>query len=524
MNHRLAAIDIGTNSIRCIIVEAMENGDFRVLDDEKAAVRLGEGLAASGQISPAAWERAQQALLRMRKIIDGLGVEAVEAVATSAVRQATNGRDFLAAMLRDAGLAIRLISGEEEAALAALSARHNFPLDNTRTLLVDIGGGSVEIVSMVGENVDEIVSLPLGAVVLTERFLNEDPLREASLKALRSHVRKTLRKQLSQEILPVQALIGSGGTMTNIAGMAMAMRKEQFESVHHYEVLRSEVVHLLAMLERKDQKSRRAVPGLNPERADIIVAGVLVVDELMRQFRGNLLRINEKGLREGLILQALEQRGLRPGRPERRDWRQSVEHFAQSCHFDEEHSRQVNRLAQQIFAGLASRFNFEARSAQLLEAAALLHDVGYFISYAQHHKHSFHLIRHADLFGFSPREREIVANLARYHRKSLPKKKHEGFARLSAEDRLLVQRLGGILRLADGLDRRRARLVDTVRCRVEGKTIRLTLDGAEDLSVELYGGRAKGDLFAAAFGCRLELARADTATAGDQPAPSRKAG
>jgi len=505
MNSRLAAIDIGTNSIRCIIVEALDNGDFRVLDDEKAAVRLGEGLVASGRILPPAWERAQQALLRMHKIIQGMGVESIVAVATSAVRQAANGEEFMAAMLKETGISISLISGEEEAALAALSARHNFELDTIHTSLVDIGGGSVEVVSMVGDHVEEIDSLPLGAVVLTERFLSGDPVKEESLQSLRSQVRKTLRKRLPRADMPAQYLIGSGGTMTSIGGMVMAMRKEQFDSVHHYEVLRSEVVHLLAMLSRKDQKARRAVPGLNPERADIIVAGVLVVDELMRHFHVNLLRINEKGIREGLILRALEDRGLRSEQASRRDWRQAVEDFARACHFDGEHSRQVNRLAQQILTGLSPRFVFDERSAQLLEAAALLHDVGYFISYSQHHKHSYHLIRHADLFGFSPREREIIANLARYHRKAMPKMKHEGFARLSPEDRLLVQQLGGILRLADGLDRRRALLVDEVRCKMNGKSIRMELNGAEDLSVELYGGQSKGDLFSQAFNCRLEL-------------------
>jgi len=505
MNKRLAAIDIGTNSIRCIIVEALENGEFRVLDDEKAAVRLGEGLAASGRIQPQSWERAKQALLRMGKIIEGMGVESIAAVATSAVRQADNGMEFLADMLQQTGIEIRLISGEDEAGLAALSTRHNFELDNIHTLLVDIGGGSVELVSMVGDHVDEIASLPLGAVVLTERYLSQDPLPDANIQALRSQVRKTLRKQLDWPSLPMQYLIGSGGTMTSIASMVMSMRKEQFDSVHHYEVLRSEVVHLLAMLSRNDQKGRRAIPGLNPERADIIVAGVLVVDELMRHFRVNLLRINEKGIREGLILQSLEERGLRPNQSVRRDWRQSLEDFARDCHYDEAHSRQVNRLAQQILAGMSPRMTVDERTSQLLEAAAVLHDVGYFISYSQHHKHSYHLIRHADLFGFSPREREIIANLARYHRKALPKMKHEGFARLAPEDRQLVQRLGGILRLADGLDRRRALLVEEVRCAVNEKTVRLTLQGAEDLSVELYGAQAKGDLFCEAFDCRLEI-------------------
>lgn len=505
MAERLAAIDIGTNSIRCIVVEAVAGGDFRVLDDEKATVRLGEGLAASGAIQPAAWERAREALLRMKKIVDGLGAGSIEAVATSAVRQAANGPAFLEAMARETGIVIRIISGEEEAELAALSARHNFELDNVRTLLVDIGGGSVETVSLVGDHIDEVHSLPLGAVVLSEQFLPRDPVPEADLERLRKYVRKVLRKELKGGEATALSLIGSGGTMNNIAAMVMAMRREQYDSVHHYEVLRSEVVHLLAMLARKDQKSRRTVSGLNPDRADIIVAGILVVDELMRHYRTNLLRINEKGIREGLILQSLAARGLLPQAPGGRDWRQAVEDFARSCHFDEGHARQVNHLAQQILVGTADRWEVDERLSQLLEAAALLHDVGYFISYAQHHKHSYHLIRHADLVGFSPRERELIANIARYHRKSLPKAKHKNLERLSDEDRQLVQRLGGILRLADGLDRRRSCLVTAVRIQSGGKTLTLSLAGADDLSVELYGGRVKGDLFAQAFDCRLEL-------------------
>ena len=522
MLQRLAAIDIGTNSIRCIVVETTAGGEFRVLDDEKATVRLGEGLAASGRIQPAAWNRALEALQRMKKILDGLAVGTIEAVATSAVRRAANGDEFLAAMAAATGVTVRVISGEEEAHLAARSARHNFELGGGRTLLVDIGGGSVEIVSVVGDHVDEVHSMELGAVVLSEQYLPRDPVDDADLERLRKHVRKVLRASLPRDQLPVQALIGSGGTMTSIGGMAMAMRKEQFDSVHHYEVLHSEVVHLLAMLARKDQKARRAVPGLNPERADIIVAGVLVVDELLRHFHANLLRINEKGIREGLILEALEKHALLPQAAPRRDWRQSVEDFARSCHFDPDHSRQVNRLAQQLLAGIAPLWPADERTAQLLETAALLHDVGYLISYSQHHKHSYHLIRHADLFGFSPRELEIIANVARYHRKSLPKKKHDNFARLSAEDRRLVSRLGGILRLADGLDRRRNRLVTGLDCRLTGKVFEVRLEGGGDLSVELYGGRSKGDLFADAFGCRLELTAAgDDSTSTPHPAPTQ---
>jgi exopolyphosphatase / guanosine-5'-triphosphate,3'-diphosphate pyrophosphatase len=502
---RLAAIDIGTNSIRCIVIEMAQSGSFRILDDEKATVRLGEGLFASGGISAAARERAREALLRMRKIIDGLGVEVIEAVATSAVRKAANGAEFLAAMERETGIRIRLIDGREEAELAALSAWHHFDMANARYLLVDIGGGSVEAVSAVGRHIEEIASLELGAVFLTEKFLPRDPIPDKDLERLRKHVRKELRAALEGTDFPVRYLIGSGGTMTTIAGIVQAGRKERYDSVHGYEVLHSEIVHILAMLQRKSCKERKAVPGLSPERADIIVAGVAVVEELMRLSGTNILKINERGIREGLILQSLQKHGLLEKRKTLRDWRTTVRDFGRSCHVDEIHSEQVAKLALQLFDALAEPFALDARARQLLETAALLHDVGYFISYAAHHKHSYHLIRYASLFDFSPREKEIVANIARYHRKSLPKRKHEGFSALNREDQELVKKLGGILRLVDGLDRRRASAVAGMECTLAGKTFRIQLAGADDLSVEIYGGQVKADLFKAAFGCRLEL-------------------
>jgi len=188
-----------------------------------------------------------------------------------------------------------------------------------------------------------------------------------------------------------------------------------------------------------------------------------------------------------------------------RSWRAAVLDFAASCHFDERHSLQVARLALEIFAGLAKPFKLTDSARRILEAAAILHDVGYFINYSSHHKHSFHLIRHADLFGFTPRERELIAHVARYHRKSLPKKKHDQYMRLSPPDRLLVSRLGGILRLADGLDRRRNSAISSLDFRLERSTFKIRLHGRDDLSVEQFGGQAKGDLLQTAFDIRLEL-------------------
>jgi exopolyphosphatase/guanosine-5'-triphosphate,3'-diphosphate pyrophosphatase len=503
--NRIAAIDIGTNSIRGLVVEVDRNGKFRVLDDEKATVRLGEGLTRDGAISAAAWDRAMEALERMCKIFAGYGVKAIEAVATSAVRKAANGGSFVQAIAGTMGVEVQVISGEEEAELAALSALNNFDMEGVRYAMVDIGGGSVEVVTALGNHIDELYSFELGTVFLTDAFITADPVPVHDLQKLRRHIRTTLKEANVDRGLALHCLVGSGGTMTAIAAMTMAQRREVYGSVHGYELLRSDVVHLLAMLERKDLKGRRAVPGLNPDRADIIIAGVALVDELMAYFDTNILRVNERGIREGLILKSLRKHNLIPRQAQPRSWRQAVLEFARSCHFDEEHSLQVARLALQLFDALAPVAGLTKKDRQVLEAAALLHDVGYFISYASHHKHSYHLIRHADLFGFTPRERELTANVARYHRKSLPKKKHEAFARLSADDQQLVSRLGGIMRMADGLDRRRSGLVRDLQCTVTDEEFTVALDGADDISVEMFGARNKGDLFEQIFSRRLVL-------------------
>lgn len=502
---RLAAIDIGTNSIRCITVEVDEKTGFRVLDDEKAQVRLGEGLFETGHISSAAWERAREALLRMRKINDGLGGDFIEAVATSAVRKAVNGADFVAAMETETGIPISVIGGREEAELAVLSARHHFDMNNTRYVLVDIGGGSMETVSAIGNHVEEIDSLELGAVFLTEKFLHQDPLAKEDVSSLQKHLRKTIRKHLGDPDFSPHCLIGSGGTITNIGSMVMARRKEQYDSVQGYDVLHSEVVHQLALLERTSCDERRAIPGLNSERADIIFAGVAAVDALMRHFGTNLLKINAGGIREGLIIRSLKKHGLWTLAGEQRDWLSSVKTFARSCHVEEAHGEQVRQLATTIFEALTPDRQLDERARMMLEAAAVLHDVGYFISYAKHHKHSYHLIRHAELFDFSPRETEIIANLARYHRKALPKTSHDNLSRLSDPDRQLVHKLGGILRLADGLDRRRNSAVAGISCSRSNGFFKIQLRGQDDFSVELYGARVKADLFEQAFKQKLVL-------------------
>ncbi len=503
---RIAAIDIGTNSIRCIIAEASIDGKFKILDDEKATVRLGEKLATTGVISVEASNRAIEAIRHFRMLMTGLNVEAVEAVATSAVRTASNGKELVVALSKELEHEITVITGEEEAELTAASALSNFDMNGKRSAMVDIGGGSVEIVLACGNHVEEFYSIDLGAVVMTEHFLKSDPIEADELRKLQRHIRVSLKRTFSGKRVSVDSLIGSGGTLTALGYMAMQLRKDNYVSIHGYEVLRSEVVHLLAMLIRKDLKGRRTIPGLNQDRADIIVAGVVVIDELMRFFDANRVLVNERGIREGLLIKAMKRLGYTTGSKTPPTWRDAVMGFAQSCHVDEAHAAHVACLALSIFDDLALPFGLKKPERKLLEAAAILHDSGYFISYGSHHKHSYHLIRHAELFGFSPRDRELIAQIARYHRKSLPKRKHEAFQSLNENDQVTVARLGGILRLADGLDRRRSSLIQHISCQFSGTAITIHLIATEDISVEIFGANAKKDLFEKAVGCTVVFA------------------
>ena len=242
------------------------------------------------------------------------------------------------------------------------------------------------------------------------------------------------------------------------------------------------------------------MPGLSSDRADIIIAGVAVIDAMMLVLKANRLFVNGGGVREGLILQAMERHGLLPMSSPPRSWRESVRSFAVACQSDLGHAEHVAGIALTLFDTLKKPLKLSARDRVLLEAAALLHDVGYFIAYSSHHKHSYHLVRHAELFGFSPEERELVAQVARYHRKSLPKLKHQSYASLTDADKCRVDALGGILRVADGLDRGRCSSVRKVRCKLATQEVRIDVSGAADLSLEIRGGLLKKDLLERTIG------------------------
>jgi len=533
--NRLAAIDVGTNSIRLIVVETARDGGYRILDDEKELARLGQGLSATGRLSAEAMQRAALAISRMHGIARGYGVAETRAIATCAVREAVNGGDFVRLVEREAGMPLEVVSAEDEARLAHRSAAHAFDLASCKAAVVDIGGGSTEIVLASSGVIERMWSLPLGAVRLTEAFPGvEGPSGDAAFEAMMRHIRRTMKRALTDIPFVPQVMIGTGGTFTTLA--AIDAHRESGSSgggmlpynLRGYELQRSVIRHTLERLRKLTPRERLRVPGLSPDRADIIVAGCAIVDAALKRLALNTLRVHDRGIRDGLILTMIDQR--LPSRARRAikplDRWEGVRRFAQACRFEEHHADHVAGLACQIFDQMSRHCPRFARSyagaegRDLLRAAALLHDVGYFINYSKHHKHSYHLIIHSELAGFSHRQVEIIANIARYHRRTTPKKRHPNFAKLAREDRDLVRVLSAILRLSVGLDRSHRQNVGRVDIGIVDGVCVFAVEAPEEPTVDLWGAERKAGPFEDATGLRTRFVWAKPLGAGS----SRSAG
>jgi len=510
---RLAALDVGSNSIRLIVTEARSDGAYRLLDDEKEVGRLGRGLAKSNRLANKAMESAALAIARMKEIARGYGVQQLRAVATAAVREADNRDEFLRLVRQQAGIELEVISAEEEARLAHLSVMHAFDLRGIAAAVVDIGGGSTEIVLSSGGVVEQVYTLPLGAVRLTEMFEGVEDGAEQPFEELNEHLRSVIKSLVGKPPFRPQLAVGTGGTFTTLAAVALhragsASEDDEGGTVRGYELQRSAVHHLLNWLRSMSPKARSRLPGMPTERAEIIVAGVAIIDAVMQRLKVNTLRVHDRGIRDGLILSMIReiypQAGPVIGRPLER--MQAVRQFARRCNYEQAHSDHVARLAVQAFDQIAGQLGPEAvggksgAARELLEAAGVLHDVGYYINYAKHHKHSYHLIVHSDLTGFTHREIEIVANVARYHRRGGPKNKHANFAKLAPGDQNLVMRLSAILRIVDGLDRAHAQNVRYVRVELKKNTAWFIVDAEHEPTVDIWGAARKSALFLKAFG------------------------
>jgi exopolyphosphatase/guanosine-5'-triphosphate,3'-diphosphate pyrophosphatase len=528
--NRIAAIDIGTNSIRLIVGETEGDGSYRVLDDEKEITRLGRGLHETGRLDPDTIEHSAVTIARMKSIAEGYGASQIRVVATAACREAANAAEFLQRVRELAGLEVEVIPAEQEALLAYRSAANAFDLAGAPAAVVDIGGGSLEVVLSAGVGhgdvrgaglgggvIERVFSLPLGAVRLTERFGGPTAVAGARHKELVKHADSVLRKGLGKLPFVPAIVVGTGGTFTTLA--AILAHKELGPaaqglfsgSVQGREVRRSELCHVLDYLRDLSLRERSRVPGLPADRADIIVAGLTVIDRLLERLGANSVLVHEGGIRDGLLLSMVRADGSAEVNGGRSNPLRGVLRFAKACQYEAAHARHVARLCLRIFDQLVEQraalknpdaAALSARDRVLLEAAAVLHDVGYLVNYASHHKHSYHLIVHADLPGLTSREIQVVANIARYHRAAEPKDKHRNFAALAEEDQRRVRALSAILRVADGLDRTHMQRVRDLRLRIARDAAHFGVVADEEPAVDVWGAARKSRLFSRVFGAQ----------------------
>ncbi|HVN48845.1 MAG TPA: Ppx/GppA phosphatase family protein [Bacteroidota bacterium] len=508
---RLAAIDIGTNSFHLIIAEVHPStGRFKILGKEKEIVRLGSGSTDMKYLSETAISRGVEALKHFRVIADLFHAE-IRAIATSAVREALNQEEFLRRVKNETGIRIDIASGVEEARLIQLGVLQVLPLYKKRILLIDLGGGSTEFLLGKQRSILFSSSLKLGAVRLTERFFSNESLRNKSIEQCRAFVRGSLAplvRELHKHSFEV--CVGSSGTITTIANIIRAQRGEETElSLNNFIFYKSELSDAVSLiLDAPTARMRSSIEGMDAARADIIVAGAIILEEIFRELHLQQMTVSEYALREGIILDSIEKMHRNRRVDHLHNIRSSsVNHIAENFQYEANHAKHVASLALQIFDQTKKMHGCGEEEREFLEAAALLHEVGLFISHAQHHRHSYYLIRNSELLGFTEREKEIIANIARYHRKSHPKLKHEGFRQLSNDEQQTVTKLAAILRVADGLDRSHRSLVKAVRTTEKGKTIALRIHrtAKANLEMEMWGVERKKELFEETFGKKLSL-------------------
>jgi exopolyphosphatase / guanosine-5'-triphosphate,3'-diphosphate pyrophosphatase len=517
---RIAAIDIGTNSLHMVIVEVTDTLSFKILSSEKDMTRLGSAALVKHQLTRRAMTHTLEVLARYQRIAQNRDCDVVLAYATSAVRESHNGGDFVLAAKRQLGLQIQVISPREEAHLIYLAVRQVIDLSaagNGPSLIVDIGGGSCELIAGTNARPLMLESFKLGASRLTEQFVRSDPISHGDLGRLEKYIRKTLKPALKAlRGMGVRRVIGTSGTMENLAATcAMQHGQKTLRQRLLTRMTREDFAALYRRLVRSSVEERRRLPGLDPGRAEQITAGAAVVAHLFEKLDVEEMEVCDRALREGMIIDYMQTHWpkVKLSVQIRDPRRRSVFELGRRCNFDEKHAQQVAKLALTLFDQLHEVHGLGAghtqedgkRTRELLEYAALLHDVGWHIGHSGHHKHSLYLIKNGDLEGFSLNELDIVANAARYHRKSMPKKSHPDYVALDARSRELVWKLASLLRIADALDRGHYGNVTALRTIVRRDSVSLLLETSADPELELWAARLKGDMFEATFHKRLHL-------------------
>jgi len=486
---RLAAIDIGTNSVHMIVVRVRPDFSFEVIDREKEMVRLGAGGLDGRRLSREAMSAALQALSKFERLARSHQVDEILAAATSATREAENGGDLLAAIETQTGIRPRIITGSEEARLIHLAAVYGVDTPKP-AVVIDIGGGSVEVTLGAGDQVRFARSFKLGVLRLSERFVTSDPLSRRDERKMVDHIRGLVDRYFAHIVAAgYDRVIGTSGTILSLGSVAAALDSGAApDEVRNLRVSAKAIRKVRKLVVAQPIARRLEIPALDPRRADLVVAGAVLLDTLLRTLDAKDITLCDLALREGLVLDFI-QRNRRHIKqvdeiPDVR--KRSALELAERCGWEEPHARQVSRLALALFDGLRSVHGLGDREREWLDYAALLHDVGTHISFERHHRHSYYLIKNGDLRGFEPAEIEVIALSARYHRRAEPSRDHDGYGDLPGSLRRTVRVLGAILRLAESLDRSRHSMIRSLRVRTSADALTILLEARGDAELEVW--------------------------------------
>ena len=513
---RIAAIDIGTNSVHMIVVRVRPDLSFEVIDREKAMVRLGAGGLDGKALTTEAMSAALQALSKFRRLAESHTVDVILAAATSATREARNGGEFLARIEAETGIRPRVITGAEEARLIHLAAVYGVDVGSGRAVVIDIGGGSTEITLGTATSIQAARSFKIGVIRLTERFVKSDPLAGRDEQKLTKHVLNEIDRHCEQiTAAGFDRVIGTSGTILSLGTVASAMAEGTVPSeLRNLRVPAKQIRRLRKEVVALSLAQRLTIPGLDPRRADLMVAGAVLLDAILRRLGAEDITLCDLALREGLVLDYIRRNSKHikhvDSIPDVRR-RSSVE-LAERCNYYADHAQQVVRLALAIFDQTRALHGLTDREREWLEFAALLHDIGTHISYERHHRHSYYLIRNGDLRGFDPDEIEVIALVARYHRRGTPKRSHEEYARLPSQLRRTVRTLASILRVAESLDRSHTQTISGLDLRDRGGDALLQVHTSGDAELEVWATNRHLQPFERILGkpVRLEAAAAPT--------------
>jgi exopolyphosphatase/guanosine-5'-triphosphate,3'-diphosphate pyrophosphatase len=490
---RIAAIDIGTNSIHMIVVQVRPDRSFEVIDREKEMVRLGSGGLGGRALTESSMMTALQVLSKFRRLAESHEVDEIIAAATSAVREADNGREFLTAVRQRTSIRVRVISGTEEARLIHRAAVYGVDVAGGTAVVVDIGGGSVELTRGTAKQVQVARSAKIGVIRLTEQFVRSDPLTARDERRLTKFIESEIKETVEEIVgLGFDRVIGTSGTILSLGQLVAseegAVAADDLRSrrigVKQIRKLRRDLVGMTLA-------DRLGLPGLDPRRADLAVAGSVLLDTILKRLRAKELTLCDLALREGLALDYIRKNRARIAKVEKYPdvRRRSVIELAERSNYFAQHADQVGRMAVTLFDQTTALHSLGAREREWLEYASLLHDIGVHISYGRHHKHSYYLVKNGDLRGFEPEEVEVIALVTRYHRRGLPKRSHDGFCDLSSELRRTVRTLSAILRVAEGLDRSHQQSVAALEIVPGGQDLLLRIKPAGDTELELWAAQ-----------------------------------